>query len=575
MKRNILVAAILLIVVASGTVAQDKPAASKPPASQVGGLRFLDKAEVTIVNLEVGVFDKAGPVTGLKREDFEVYQDNRVQSLTNFAFYAQENETAATPTPLPMRLPPIGPTPSAVVVPEEKPREPRFIAIYVDNENILPLNRNRVLSQVTDYFLNKGLLATEQVMVVSYQRSMKVQQIFTSDPEEVADALRRLKKYTGGRSEMVSSRKDVEDYINSNAERNPDSIYQAMERAESFAREQRNNLTFCVRTLQELVTMMSGLPGKKSIIYISDGLPMIPGLELFSEIQERYRTANYALQSRTYDATDLFRALITTAASAGVTFYAIDARGLDSESGINAENRQSRSSLGASIAQSNYQDSLLYVTTQTGGLAILNSNDATPGLERIRTDMSTYYLLGYRLMPMGEDRVHRIQVKVKGRKGLRLNYNQVFIEKSLPTQIGDRVVSGLAFDISDNPLAIELKSGEPAPADNDRWTLPVEITLPWERIALIPDGEDLVGYLMVYYAARDVDGKQSDLQRIEHTVRMTQKEYENAKKQRMKITASLLLEPGKYRISVGVRDQLTNQAGFSAARREVHPELVK
>jgi len=33
--------------------------------------------------------------------------------------------------------------------------------------------------------------------------------------------------------------------------------------------------------------------------------------------------------------------------------------------------------------------------------------------------------------------------------------------------------------------------------------LPVEVKVPVDKIALIPDGDDLIGFLMVYYAARD------------------------------------------------------------------------
>jgi hypothetical protein len=220
----------------------------------------------------------------------------------------------------------------------------------------------------------------------------------------------------------------------------------------------------------------------------------------------------------------------------------------------------------------NYQDSLSYMAEQTGGLAILNANDPTPGLEKIANDFETYYSLGYRLIPSGQDRVHHIQVKVKGHPDYRLSYRKSFIEKTLPTRIGDRVISGLTFELEDNPLGIELSTGVPAPADNGRWTLPIEVRIPLDKVALIPEGEDLVGYLMVYYAARDDEGKQSDLQRTEHPIRMPASRYETARRQFYTVTASLLLEAGKYRISVGVRDELTNQAGYAGARQAVHPE---
>lgn len=570
MKSHWLLVFFLALSVPSWS--QDVPPAQKPPEQQVGGLRFFDVTEITIVNVDVSVRDKNGPVLGLTKEDFLVFQDGKAQDITHFAVYTRKverRESAPVPTPTP--LPTAAPTPTPVA--EEAPprREPRFLTLYVDNENIHPINRNRVITRLVE-FVNENLRPPDQVMVASFQKSLKIIQPFTSDPQDVADALRGLRKYTGGRSDMNTTRKDIEDFIHQNAN-NPDTLERAMARARSFAREQRNTLIFTVRALQDIMTMMAGLPGKKAIIYVSDGLPMSPGLELFYEIQESYRDTGAVSQSREFDATEMFRSLVNTAAAANITLYTVDARGLESELGIEAENRAPRSTLAASIARSNYQDSLVYMAEQTGGIAIVNTNDVGPGLEKIAADFETYYSLGYRLIPTGEDRIHRIEVKVKNHPEYQLSYRRTFIEKSLPTRIADRVITGLAFDLDDNPLNIELRTGEPAPASERYWTLPVEIRVPIRNLALVPAGDDFVGSMMVYYAARDDEGKQSDLQRRQHDVRIPKAEYEAAQSKYFTVTASLLLEPGTYRISVGVRDVLTNQAGFAAIRRAVHPEL--
>jgi VWFA-related protein len=560
------------------TAPAEKPPAAKAPVKQIGGLRFLDVSELTVVNVDVSVSDKKGPVLGLTAKDFEVYQDGKPQPLTNFAAFTRQTERKAANPPTPA-VPPAAasatPTPAPVA-----PREPRFIAFYVDNENLMPFNRNRVLTKMVDW-IRDNLAPPDQAMVVSYQRSVKVLQPFTSDPDEIAIALQSVRKYVGGRSDLINSRKRVEDYIAQNSGQNRGSsnanaYYEAMDEARGFAREQRNNLTFTVRALQELVGMMGGLPGKKSVIYVSDGLPMTPGAELFYSIQDAFRSPNAISESREFDSTDLFDSLVRTATSCGVTLYTIDARGLVSDMGIEAENQQARSALAAAIATSNFQDSLIYMADRTGGIAILNANDPTPGLEKIANDIETYYSLGYRLIPSGEDRLHRIRVKLKlqGHPEYKLVYKRTFIEKSLPTRIGDRVMSGLAFDLNDNPLGIELKVGVPAPADNGRWTLPVEVGVPFDKVALIPDGSDLVGYVMVYYAARDDDGRQSDLEHTEHAIRIPAAEYQKSHRDQMTITTSLLLNPGRYRISVGVRDELTNQAGYALARASVHPETA-
>lgn len=573
MRRKLTLALLCGFSLGPVGAAQEVPPAEKPPEQQVGGLRFFDVAEVTVVNVDVTVRNKKGEVVlGLTKNDFLVFQDGKPQEITNFATYTRK-VTKAVPTPevalTPAPAVTAPPTPMEKL--EEAPRDPRFLALYIDNENIHPLNRNRVLTRLTE-FVNENLRAPDQVLAASFQKSLKILQPFTSDAGEVAEALRRMRKYTGGRTEMLSSRREIEDFIHQKSS-NAETVQRAIDRVRAFAREQRNSLIFTVRALQDIMAMMAGLPGKKAIIYVSDGLPMSPGLELFYEIQESYREMGAISQSREFDATELFQSLTHTAAAANITLYTIDARGLESELGIEAENRAPRSTLAASIARSNYQDSLVYLAEQTGGLSIVNTNDVGPGLEKIAADFESYYSLGYRLIPSGEDRLHRIEVKMKNHPEYQLFYRRTFVEKSLPTRIADRVITGLAFDLQDNPLGIEVITGEPEPTSNRYWSLPVEIHIPIKNLALVPSREEYVGSIVVYYAARDDEGKQSDLQRRQHDIRIPQGDYDRAQNQYYKVSASLLLEPGTYRISVGVRDVLTNQAGYSAVRRAVRPEL--
>ncbi len=92
-----------------------------------------------------------------------------------------------------------------------------------------------------------------------------------------------------------------------------------------------------------------------------------------------------------------FRAMLDAANRANVTFYPIDIRGLTTESLMN---RQS--------------DSLITLATATDGMAVVNSNDFTPGLKRIADDLSSYYLLGYySTNPKADGRYRRITVRVK------------------------------------------------------------------------------------------------------------------------------------------------------------------
>ena len=71
----------------------------------------------------------------------------------------------------------------------------------------------------------------------------------------------------------------------------------------------------------------------------------------------------------------------------------------------------------------NSQESLRYLPRETGGLAMLNSNDVGGDAETILADMSGYYLVGYapgdETFGEGRPDFHGIDVKVK-RDGLKV-----------------------------------------------------------------------------------------------------------------------------------------------------------
>jgi len=124
------------------------------------------------------------------------------------------------------------------------------------------------------------------------------------------------------------------------------------------------------------------------------------------------------------------------------------------------------------------------------------------------------------------------------------------------------VVTGLVFDVDKNPMQVDVTTGTPAPASSDQWTVPIHVSFPLRKIALFPEGDDYVGRVVLFVAARDHKGDQSDLQRQEHEVRIPGKDYEEAKRQRFGIDLSLLMKKGGYNISVGLMDQITRQASY-------------
>jgi VWFA-related protein len=133
--------------------------------------------------------------------------------------------------------------------------------------------------------------------------------------------------------------------------------------------------------LEALATQMGGLrEGRKSILFFSQGPPLPPS----SPNEARYREAMEA------------------ANRGNVTIHTIDPRPLGAV-GFGGANTLRR------------------IAADTGGRAIVNTNDPTEQLQGVVADASAYYLLGY--SPARQDRndgrFHEIKVRVK-RRGVRL-----------------------------------------------------------------------------------------------------------------------------------------------------------
>ncbi len=564
MRRIAAAAGAALLTVAGLTMADTEPLPTPQP---IGGLSFVDEVEVTVVNVDVYVRDGKGrPVEGLTAGDFRILQDGVEMPVSNFAVLTQEvfEHLVAPVEP----VPPV-PTPPPEERPADRPEiRPIYVVLYLDNENIHPLHRNRVLRSVREFVL-ETMVEPVQMMVVSYQRSLKVLQPFTSESREVADTLRTVTRTSGGAVDRDKQRRDIVEAIQE-AANDPDSRGDggagAQQRIKgqimAYAEEEGNNLSFTLAALRQVLAMLSGVEGRKSIVYVSSGLPMTPGLGLMHEYAQVFRDSSILTRRSQVDRTRDFQSLSAAANGQEVSFYTIDASGLNPLDGFSAENRYSMDPTASSIGTKNFQDSLRYMADATGGLAVVNTNDVAPGLAMVRDDLFSYYSLGYTLSTSGQDRVHRIEVEMPGHSGYEVRYRRRFVEKSLETKVQDRVFSSLMVDFEDNPMGLTLETGSMAPAAGERWTVPLQVGFPLRSLALVPEGEEYVGRVVLFLGARDFDGRQSELQRQEHEVRVPASGYGAAQEQRFSIDLSLLLEQNSYRIAVGLMDRVTRQASY-------------
>jgi VWFA-related protein len=550
---------------------------------RIGGLTFVDEVALTIANLVVYVTDKKGrAVTTLTKDDFEISQDGDPKQISNFKLYTSEVVRSELSVTTGLDIPEATPIPDAT---SAAGPQPVYLVLYVDNQNLDPLDRNRVLSQTRD-FLRISLHPPAQMMVVAYQRSFEVLQEFTSDPSEVLKALRLVRTYTGGRTEQDSSRQDIVDRIqrlqseqragsgsgrggSSSSEWNE--IYNLID---NYAKESVNELQFTLDSLRQIISSLTGLPGKKGVIYVSNGLPMIPGMELFYEASKSMNDSTILSRTFEYDRTRIYRQLAATANAQDVTLYTIDASGLSLHGMGSAEYTTASDPMMSSIGRNNYTDSLRFLSDETGGIAIFNTDDIGPRLELVAQDMFTYYSIGYPLQASGQDKVHRVKVKLRDDPAFseyELRYRPLFVEKSLETRVQDRVVSSLVFEIDENPIGLKVEAGTPAAATEDRWLLPTHLSFPITSVALLPEGDDFVARIVLFIAARDTDGKRSDLVRQMHEIRVPAAGYEAAQSKDFGIDTQLLMESGRYKISIALLDPLTRQVSYRTISTAVHP----
>ena len=137
--------------------------------------------------------------------------------------------------------------------------------------------------------------------------------------------------------------------------------------------------------LAYVIEGMSHFPGRKSIVLISDNLP----------ITNREAQAN--------GVTRALDRLIQRANQASIVISTMDARGLP-KAGLTADDNQYNLAANQIVSRVRnrgitnvvQQDPLQYIATQTGGVFIHDDNDLAHGLSRIVDSEQGYYLLAYR-----------------------------------------------------------------------------------------------------------------------------------------------------------------------------------
>jgi VWFA-related protein len=197
-------------------------------------------------------------------------------------------------------------------------------------------------------------------------------------------------------------------------------------KAHDYIHESRAAARTSLAVLDQASRALSQLPGRKTVIWFTEG-------------------------SGSDEAAEHARTVVSRAAEAGVVVYAVDPRGLSAKLGDLHDVEISE--LGWEAVRGMTADLPNFMAAGTGGLYIRNENRMDRVLQRIEEDTSTYYVLGYAAEPDGAGgEFRRIRVRVK-RPGLNVRARHGYAAPRAS------MVAGAVR----RPSALEAGRGMPAP----------------------------------------------------------------------------------------------------------------
>ncbi|HYX30298.1 MAG TPA: VWA domain-containing protein [Pyrinomonadaceae bacterium] len=434
---------------------QPAPPPPKPP-SQTQTPPEIDSQDVVkittnLVQVDAVVTKDGKQVTDLTANDFELLEDGKPQTITNFSYISN-----IVPAPLPAtasvkektprdKLAP--PIPPAVLRPQD-PR--RTIALVIDDMG-MSAPSVAIARQQARKFVREQLQPNDLVAIIRTSGEVGSLQQFTTNRRMLENAIDKLRWYP-------SSRAGQQVFAPMGG------LFGA---APGDAFFNGRSISGTLQVLKFIVEGMRDLSGRKSLVVMSDMLPI--------ETQEpgtvNLTPGDGTLADERLSYLAQLKKVAELAIRGSVVIYSVDTTGLVYTGLTAADNLAtiSRSQINSQINDlmssrswqlfTNRQGGDL-IARQTGGFQVRNSNDF--GLKRIVEDQNGYYLLAYRPTDQTFNRkFHHLKVVVK-RHGLVVRTREGFFgidEASVrPPELtaGDQMKKALMSPFGANEITVRL-----------------------------------------------------------------------------------------------------------------------
>ena len=595
-------AGALLIVAGPGTAAAPQQTSSRA-------------SDVTAILVDVVVRDRAGePVTDLAPDEIEILEDGVVQEIGSFTpiFKGPGTDAVNAPSALTARraaepsaastapaAPSGTPVPGAEAVAAAAAAPGEVLALVFDR--LTPEARELVYRAALAYAV--GDTGDKLMAVYGIDLGLVPYQAFTRDLAKVRKAVedfgvRAVSQFGSTREQRL----DLQDRLaragaaQTTAEQSAgaggggvgqaiagtagDVAFMAMQQRmlQTFDNLERNQRGYSTaNALMAVVSSMREIPGRKAIVFFSEGLSIPP------DVQER------------------FVAVVAAANRANVSIYSVDAAGLRTESTLKETREEIMAASQRTLSRNPTRDmtgepmmaglernennlrmdphsGLGLLADQTGGLLVSNTNDFRRGLARVDSDLRNYYMLSY--VPKNGDfdgKYRVISVRTR-RQGVTVQHRKGYYAVRAPA--GEPVLAYEApalarLDRTPVPNAFPVRAAALRFPERDRPGLtPIIVEVPTAGLTFRPSPEDKTKYtsdVTVLVRVRDQAGEPLEKMSQQYELQGALDEVDGARKGEIIFYREIELPPGVYSLETIVFDALSEKASVRFSTVEKPP----
>ncbi len=508
---------------------------------------FSIDTNVVIVN--VTVLDRDGkPIPNLTKDDFQLYEDGKLQKLQAVDYQKLSGTvlppvTAAPPPPVPE---PKGYNPASEkntmqASLQTKYQDRRLIVILFDFSSMQPAEQIRARNAAIK-FLTSQMTSSDSVAIMLFTSVLKTVQDFTPDRDLLIATINKFRIGDSSENAAVA-----------------DAGADAQDVSGQFVADETEfnifNSDLKLAALEDAARKLGQYPEKKALVYLSSGI-----------------------QKNGVDNQSQLRATVNTAIRSNVAFYPIDARGLSAAvpggdaTQAGAVGNNLYSGAGQNSIRSNFnnqQETLARLALDTGGKALLDSNDLTEGIRQVQEDFSSYYVLSYVSSNTAMDgRYRRIQVKLAPRlAGLKakLDYRQGYYGSTTFAKMaeGDKeaqLEKALLADnpVTDLPIAVEVDYFR---MEKTKYFVPIAVKIPGSALAFRSKGAKQATELDFIAEVYDDRNRSAATVRDTIPLKLAGDLAGQVARKNIQYDTGVTLTPGKYRLRFVARENGEGKVG--------------